>query len=338
MIKASLPTGPRFVCPACRADVKRSDTHYACTRCRRAFPILFGVPDFRLRSDRYLSLEAEREKARRLFEASSRFTFQDLLAYYYSITDDVTPDRAKIYASYAVNGPARAANDIDAFGPVAPTAMLLDAGCGAGAALVAAPRRFKSITGVDIALRWLVICQKRLDELGIEGNLVCADIESLPFEPGHFSHVLAADVIEHVYDQRASIKALSQQLAPAGLLWLSAINRWWPGPHPSTGRWAAGYRRPRIGPTGHDSLRYVTSLSAKDARRWCEEAGLDVLSVKARRVSEAQARGRSSAEAIAIGAYATLRNTPLLNPILVKAGPAFELLARVSIGRAKGER
>lgn len=338
MTQVSSPTGLRFVCPSCRVGVRRDDMHYSCARCGRAFPILFGVPDFRMRSDRYLSLEAERDKAGRLFEASSRLSFQELLAFYYSITDDVASERAKIYAGYVMEGPARAANDIDAFGPIATGSALLDAGCGAGAALIAARGRYVTVTGVDIALRWLVICRKRLDELGIEANLVCADIESLPFEPGQFTHVLAADVIEHVYDQSASVKALEEQLERGGLLWLSAINRWWAGPHPSTGRWAAGYRRAATSRSGYDALRHVTRISAREVQRLCEAAGLDVLSIKARRIGRAQAQGRSRAEALAIGAYAVFQDMPLLRAMLVRAGPAFELLARAPSGRAEGER
>ena len=326
MTPAPSPAKPRLVCPACRAGVTRADALYTCARCGRAFPILFGVPDFRVRSDRYLSLEAEREKARLLFEASSRLTFEELLAYYYSITDDVTPERARVYAGYVMEGPARAAGDLEAFGTAGSNEALLDAGCGSGSALVAARGRLGGVTGVDIALRWLAICRKRLDALGIEANLVCADIESLPFEPGQFTHVLATDLIEHVYDQGAALKAVAEQLAPGGLLWLTAINRWWPGPHPSTGRWAAGYRPAGAGRAGYDPLRHVAHISAGMAQDLCAEAGLEVLRVEPRRVSGARARTR--AERMAIGAYSALRGMPVLRSILVAAGPAFEVLAR----------
>jgi 2-polyprenyl-3-methyl-5-hydroxy-6-metoxy-1,4-benzoquinol methylase len=75
-----------------------------------------------------------------------------------------------------MEGPARAAEDLNAFGVAGPNAALLDAGCGAGSASVAAQGRFRYVTGIDIALRWPVLCQKRLLELGIEPNLVCGDI------------------------------------------------------------------------------------------------------------------------------------------------------------------
>jgi 2-polyprenyl-3-methyl-5-hydroxy-6-metoxy-1,4-benzoquinol methylase len=290
---------------------------------------LFGIPDFRLRPDRYLSLKAEREKARRLFEAASRLNFEQLLSYYYSITDDVTPERARVYSSYVMEGAARAAEDLNAFGVVGPNAALLDAGCGAGSALVAAQGRFRYVTGIDIALRWLVLCQKRLLELGLGANLVCGDIECPPFEPGQFTHVLAADVIEHVCNQEMAVKALAGQLAPGGSLWLSTINRWWPGPHPSTGRWAAAYRPPRIGPSGYDPLRHVSQISPGTTRHLCVVAGLEVLSMEPRRVNPAHAGGRRSpAERFAIRAYARLQNVKMLRSILVAAGPAFEMLAR----------
>jgi SAM-dependent methyltransferase len=281
-------------------------------------------------------LEAEREKARRLFEAAPRLNFEQLLSYYYNITDDVTPERARVYSSYVMEGPARAAEDLNAFGAAAPDAALLDAGCGAGAALAAARGRFRHATGLDIALRWLVLCQKRLLELGIEANLVCGDIECPPFEPGQFTHVLAADVIEHVYNQEMAVKALAEQLSPGGSLWLSTINRWWPGPHPSTGRWAAAYRPACTGPSGYDPLRHVSQISPGMTRRLCVVAGLEVLSMEPRRVNPEHAGGRSPAERFAIRAYARLQNVQMLRSILVAAGPAFEMLARVP--RVQGER
>ncbi len=60
--------GRGFVCPQCRAAVQEGAAAYTCGSCKRAYPILFGIPDFRLQGDRYLSLEDERAKAARLHE------------------------------------------------------------------------------------------------------------------------------------------------------------------------------------------------------------------------------------------------------------------------------
>ena len=56
------------MCPACRSAVEERDQGFGCRRCGREYPILFGIPDFRLRGDRYLSLEDERAKAGKLHD------------------------------------------------------------------------------------------------------------------------------------------------------------------------------------------------------------------------------------------------------------------------------
>ena len=49
-----------FICPECRSNVVKNDGGHDCVACQRSYPTLFGIPDFRLRGDRYLSLEDER--------------------------------------------------------------------------------------------------------------------------------------------------------------------------------------------------------------------------------------------------------------------------------------
>lgn len=91
-----------FVCPACKRGLESEDSAYLCTHCTRRYPVLFGIADFRLRSDRYLDLEDERAKARRLHEFAQTSSFEELLAYYYSITDDVPEEMATRYRKSVV--------------------------------------------------------------------------------------------------------------------------------------------------------------------------------------------------------------------------------------------
>ena len=78
-----------FACPACKGGLDYSHDVYTCASCEQQYPVLFGIADFRLRSDRYLTLEQERDKARRLNEFAQTASFDELLAHYYEITDDV---------------------------------------------------------------------------------------------------------------------------------------------------------------------------------------------------------------------------------------------------------
>jgi 2-polyprenyl-3-methyl-5-hydroxy-6-metoxy-1,4-benzoquinol methylase len=315
-----------FYCPACAHEVERCEQSYVCTACKREFPVLFGIADFRLRSDRYLSLEEERAKAAALHQAAQTRSFEQLLAYYYEITGDVTPDRARRFASYAARGPARASLVFERFGALASDARLLDIGCGAGGALLAASTRFASVVGLDIALRWLVICRKRLDEAGVNATLVCADAAAPPFAPGQFSHVLGMDVAEHVGDLGAVLAGVRAQLRSGGLFWLSASNRRWIGPHPAVGVWAAAYRPARLRMTGkganrYDPLRFTALLSPGEVKRVCEHAGFEVLNVGPRQIGDEDG-------GLLARAYAVLGAQALTRPLLTALGPAFEVLAR----------
>ena len=335
MTAAGAPSWPRFVCPGCRAGVIDAGDRVDCPGCRLAFPILFGIPDFRLRSDRYLNLEDEREKAARLHAFSQEASFEETLLHYYEITDDVTAERASVYAAYVSHGQLRADLAIEDMGESPPGSVLLDAGCGGGGGLVAAQGRFDSVVGLDIALRWLVIAQKRLKELALEATLVCADVEAPPFPEGSFSHILAIDLIEHVEDRKATLRAMRNLLRKNGLVWMSAVNRRWLGPHPSVGLWAAGYLSPALRACifrkrGHNPLRYVTDVSPSELRKACAEASLGAITLAARRVDARQVSGRSLVERLLVDVYCNLRRTPVLSELLAAWGPAFQLLVRAS--------
>ena len=72
-VPAASSTRAEFVCPRCKGELAANSTSYRCDRCAITYPVLFGIPDFRLRSDRYLSLEDERAKARLLYEFGQTF-------------------------------------------------------------------------------------------------------------------------------------------------------------------------------------------------------------------------------------------------------------------------
>lgn len=319
---------PILVCPRCRAAVRKGGEAYACGGCGATYPILFGIPDFRLQGDRYLTLDQERAKAAKLAAFAQDHSFDELLDYYYQITDDVTPDRAARFAHTVRQGVKRANAALHDLAP-SPGGALLDAGCGAGAALIAGQGRFGSVVGLDVALRWLVIAKKRLEERGLPAVLVCGHAEAPPFADGQFSHVLALDLVEHTEDPRLAITAFARQLEPGGRCWLSASNVYWLGPHPATGQWAAGVTPPSVRAwlsraRGYDPLRNVTPISTTAIRRAAADAGLEVRSI-APRSAPASERERPS---LTLQAYRGLAASPLARPLLREAGPAFEAILR----------
>lgn len=325
---------PDFRCPKCKGQVRNAPGAYACDPCGLTFPVLHGVADFRLRSDKYLTLEEERAKAARLFEFGRTHSFDELVDFYYSITDDVPPELAPVYAGYVREGPRRAAAILADLGTLPPDARILDLGCGSAGLSVAAGRDGPAVVGVDIALRWLVIGARRLEELGLPANLVCADAEALPFAPGAFSHVVAADLLENAYSPEGAIESAAAQLRPGGLAWLCASNRWWPGPHPSVGVWAVGYFPPPLRSAvvkalrGVDSLRNVTLVSAWGVAAACRRHGLIPERREPRAIDPGQMDGRGGPARLAAGIYAGLCNVFGVRQLLFALGPAFQMTAR----------
>jgi len=322
----------RFVCPVCRSSVKEGEGGYRCAPCKRIYPILFGIPDFRLHGDRYLSLEDERAKAARLHEYGEGHDFRELVAFYYSITDDVPAKLAPLFADYVVNAPTRAAPALKALSRGRRGRALLDLGCGAGGALVAAEGLFQDRTGVDIALRWLVIARKRLEEEGVAARLVCADAEALPFPESSFTHVLAADLLENTKSPAAAVRAAASVLQDDGFMYVSSSNRRWIGPHPATGVWAAGLLPRRLRGAllqrrhGVDILRAVNFVSPRSVRRMAKSAGLRQLCAGPLRFDVSRVRLRPALFRALARTYVILAKAPLFRSVLLAAGPAFQSL------------
>ena len=320
-----------FICPGCRSPVEKKNSAYICSPCNRMYPVLFGIPDFRLAGDQYLSLEDERAKAARLHEFARTHDLKALISFYYSITDDVPPHLERLFSDYLMNAAQGAMPALRALAPHGGRS-LLDLGCGSGGAIVAADPLFDQRTGVDIALRWLVIAQKRLAEAGVSANLVCADAEALPFAAGTFSHALAGDLLEHTRSPSAAIAGAATVLEDNGRLYISSSNAAWVGPHPASRIWAAGLIPPSVRGSilrrrhGVDILRAISLVSPRSIRRMARAAGLRQVEAGPLLLEMGRLEGRSRLFRFFAGAYSVLAKVPILRTVLLHAGPAFQAI------------
>ncbi|MDZ4361984.1 bifunctional 2-polyprenyl-6-hydroxyphenol methylase/3-demethylubiquinol 3-O-methyltransferase UbiG [Brevundimonas sp.] len=103
---------------------------------------------------------------------------------------------------------------------------LLDIGCGGG--LIAEPMRRMgfAVTAVDAAPENIGTARAHADQSGLDIAYRAATVEQLEAEGASpFDVVLTLEVIEHVADPAAFIRACSRLVAPGGILIVATLNR-----------------------------------------------------------------------------------------------------------------
>jgi SAM-dependent methyltransferase len=324
------------VCSVCRGDLAaETATALRCAECGRNFPIIAGIPDLRLETGPYISLEEDRAKALLLERECTGLDFAASVQRYYELADAVPAFQARRFIRSLLAAAGRAAHSLERWESVSGAAgggVLLEIGCGTAPLLVAASGRYPRLVGVDIALRWLVMARKRLTDAGLDLPLVCASAESLPFRDQTFDRIVLDSTIEHVRDQRRAFAECRRTLRAGGWMYLSTPNRFSLGPDPHTGLPAGGwlpetltaaYVRWRGGRPPERRL-----LSAGDLRRSLRAEGLDSVRIGVPDVPAAQRAGFGPAARRLIDGYHVFRKMPLGRQLLERVGPLLDAVAR----------
>ena len=98
----------------------------------------------------------------------------------------------------------------------------LDVGCGAGLLAEPLARLGARVTAIDAAPELIASARLHARGQGLDIDYHVAAVEELD---GQFDLVTSMEVIEHVADPEAFVRALAARLAPGGLLILSTPNR-----------------------------------------------------------------------------------------------------------------
>jgi 2-polyprenyl-6-hydroxyphenyl methylase/3-demethylubiquinone-9 3-methyltransferase len=103
---------------------------------------------------------------------------------------------------------------------------VLDVGCGGGILAEAMAARGAEVTGIDLAEKPLKVAQLHLLESGLQVEYRLVSAEALAREtPAGFDVVTCMELVEHVPDPAATIKACADLVRPGGHVFLSTINR-----------------------------------------------------------------------------------------------------------------
>ena len=103
---------------------------------------------------------------------------------------------------------------------------VLDVGCGGGILSEAMTQRGASVTGIDMGAAPLAVARLHALESGVTVDYRQLPVEQLAAEqPGHYDVVTCLEMLEHVPDPAAVIKACAELAKPGAHLFFSTINR-----------------------------------------------------------------------------------------------------------------
>ncbi|MCW5603933.1 MAG: bifunctional 2-polyprenyl-6-hydroxyphenol methylase/3-demethylubiquinol 3-O-methyltransferase UbiG [Burkholderiales bacterium] len=149
---------------------------------------------------------------------------------------------------------------------------VLDVGCGGGILAEAMAARGARVTGIDLAERSLKVAQLHLLESGREVDYRMVSAEALAREAPHaYDVVTCMEMLEHVPDPAATVRACATLTRPGGRVFFSTINR-----NPKSYLFAiigAEYLL-RLLPRGtHDYARFIRP---SELAAMCRDADLEV--------------------------------------------------------------
>lgn len=105
-------------------------------------------------------------------------------------------------------------------------ARILDVGCGGGLLSEALAQRNARVTAIDLAEDLVNVAKLHGLESGVQVDYRVQSVEALAAEqPGSFDAVTCMEMLEHVPDPAAILKACATLLKPGGSLFVSTLNR-----------------------------------------------------------------------------------------------------------------
>jgi 2-polyprenyl-6-hydroxyphenyl methylase/3-demethylubiquinone-9 3-methyltransferase len=149
---------------------------------------------------------------------------------------------------------------------------VIDVGCGGGLLCEALAHRGASVTGIDMGEAPLAVARLHQLESGVEVDYLQSTAESLAAErPGAFSVVTCLEMLEHVPDPSAVIRACADLCEPGGDLFFSTINR-----NPKSFLFAIVGAEYVLNMLPRGTHEYDKLIKPSELARWIREAGLQM--------------------------------------------------------------
>jgi SAM-dependent methyltransferase len=117
-----------------------------------------------------------------------------------------------------------------------PGRAILNAGAGQGTLSMRLEALGFDVTSADASPAAVAVLRDR-----VEGQVVCSDVTTLPFQEGQFDAAVLGEVLEHLENDRAALHEVSRVVRPGGLVAISVPAN--PRLYGRSDEWAGHLRR-----------------------------------------------------------------------------------------------
>ena len=153
---------------------------------------------------------------------------------------------------------------------------VLDVGCGGGILSEAMHFLGADVTGIDLGEKALNVAKLHQLESGAKVDYQYICVEQLAMEqPASFDIVTCMEMLEHVPDPSAIVKACASLIKPGGSIFFSTINR-----NPKAYLFAVIGAEYLLNMLPKGTHEYAKFIKPAELSTWARQAGLDVSSMR----------------------------------------------------------
>ncbi|MCB5187625.1 bifunctional 2-polyprenyl-6-hydroxyphenol methylase/3-demethylubiquinol 3-O-methyltransferase UbiG [Methylobacillus caricis] len=153
---------------------------------------------------------------------------------------------------------------------------VLDVGCGGGILSESMSERGADVTGIDLGEKALKVAQLHRYESGVKVDYRLISVEDLANEaPESFDVVTCMEMLEHVPDPAAVVRACANLVKPGGKVFFSTINR-----NPKAYLFAVVGAEYVLNMLPRGTHEYAKFIKPSELSSWVRAAGLDVIGFK----------------------------------------------------------
>ena len=153
---------------------------------------------------------------------------------------------------------------------------VLDVGCGGGILSESMAEKGAEITGIDLGEKALKVAQLHQLESGTRVDYRLISVEDLAVQqPANFDVVTCMEMLEHVPDPEAVVRACAQLVKPGGSVFFSTINR-----NPKAYLFAVIGAEYLLNMLPKGTHEYEKLIKPSELSSWARHAGLNVSQLK----------------------------------------------------------